>query len=56
MICLRTSRAMDCRARSGEVVGKPVGTPDGVQWLRDPECSVDPRSANAIASFRIYDY
>ena len=54
MICLRTSRAMGVLLRSGEAVGKPVGTPDGVQWMRVPEWSVDPLSAIALAYDRIY--
>ena len=49
MICLRISRAKGFRVRSGEAVGKPVGTPDGVQWMRVPEWSVDPQSAIALA-------
>ena len=39
---------MGFRARSGEAVGKPAGTPDGVQWMRVPEWSVDPLSALAL--------
>ena len=53
VICLRTSRAMGFRVRSGAAVGKPVGTPDGVQWMRVPEWSVDPQSAIALALGRI---
>ena len=49
MICLRTSRAMGVVVRSGEAVDKPLGTPDGVQWMRVPEWSVDPQSAIALA-------
>ena len=56
MICLRTSRGTDSRVRSGEVVGKPVGTPDGVQWMRGPEWSVDPLNVLALALGRIYGY
>ena len=55
MICLRTSRAMDFRVRSGEAVGKPVGTPDGFQWMRLPEWSVDPLSAIAAALVDLMD-
>ena len=54
MICLRTSRGMGFRVRSGEAVGKPVGTPDAVQWMRAPEWSVDPLSAIALALDGIY--
>ena len=48
VICLRTSRGMGYRVRSGEAVGKPVGILDGVQWMRAPEWSVDPLSANTL--------
>ena len=34
--------------------GKPVGTPDGVQWMRAPEWFVDPLSAFTLAYDRIY--
>ena len=44
VICLRTSRVMGSRLRSGEAVGKLVGTPDGVQWMRDPESFWGPLS------------
>ena len=56
VICLRTSRATGSRVHSGEVVGKPVGILDGVQWMRAPEWSVDPLSANALAHDRIYGH
>ena len=49
VIYLRISRAMDFRVRSGGAVGKPVGTPGGVQWMRAPEWSVGPLSADALA-------
>ena len=52
MICPRTSRAMGFRARSGEAVDKPAGTPDGVQWIRVHEWSVDPLSAIALVYLR----
>ena len=54
MICLRTSRVTGSQVRSGEVVGKPEGTPDGVQWMRVPEWSFDPLSAFALAQGGIY--
>ena len=54
MIFLLTSRGMGYRVRSGEAVGKPVGILDGVQWMTDPEWSVDPLSANALVSSQIY--
>ena len=56
VICLHTSRAMGSQVRFGEVVGKPVGTPDGFQWMRVPEWSVDPLSAIALAQGRIYGH
>ena len=56
VICLRTSRAMGFRVRSGEAVGKPVGILDGVQWMRAPEWSVDPLSDNALPRDRIYGH
>ena len=49
MICLRTSRVRGFRFRSGEAVDKPVGTPDGVQWIRAREWSVDSLSAIGFA-------
>ena len=49
VIYLRTSRGMGFRVRSGEAVGKPVGTPDGVQWIRAREWSVDSLSAIGFA-------
>ena len=42
MIYLRTSRGMGFRVRSGEAVGKLVGTPGGIQRLRALEWSFDP--------------
>ena len=54
MICLHTSRGMGFRVRSGEAVGKPVGIPDGVQWKRAPEWSVDPLSAITLDYSQIY--
>ena len=54
MICLRTSRVMGLRDRSEEVVGMPLGTPDGFQWMRVPEWSVDPLSTTAVAYGQIY--
>ena len=42
MICLRTSIATGFRVRTGEVVDKPEGTPDGDQLIRDPEMFLDP--------------
>ena len=54
MICLRTSRAMGPRVWSEVAVGKPVSTPDGFQWMRVPEWSVDPLSVIALAQSRIY--
>ena len=53
MIYLRTSRGKGFRVRSGEAVGKPVGTPDGVQSIRAPEWLVDPLSATALAQVSI---
>ena len=53
VICRRTSRAVGCRVLSGEAVDKPVGTPDGVQWMRVPEWSVDPLRPIALAYGRI---
>ena len=54
VICLRTSRGMGYRVRSGEAVGKPVGILDGVQWMRAPEWFLDPLSAIALAQGLIY--
>ena len=54
MICLRTSRGTDSRARSGEAVGKPVGTLDGVHWMRVPEWSVEPLIEITVAYGRIF--
>ena len=42
MICLRTSTLLGFRVRSEEASGKPVGIPDGVQWMRGPELSLGP--------------
>ena len=56
VIYLRTSAQLGFRVRSGEVFDKPVGTPDGVQWMRAPELSVDPLSAIALAQGRIYGH
>ena len=53
VICLRTSMAKGPRVWSEVAVGKPVGTPDGSQWMRFPEWSVDPLSAIALAQGRI---
>ena len=53
VICLRTSMAMGFPVRSGEAVDKLLGTPDGVQWMRVPEWSVEPQSAIALAQGRI---
>ncbi len=41
-IGLRTSRVMGCRVQPAETLGKPVGTPDGVQMILIPESFVDP--------------
>ena len=49
VICLLASKQLGFRVRSGEAVGKPVGTLDGVQWMRAPEWSVDPLSVIAPA-------
>ena len=54
VICLRTSKKLGFQFRSGEFVDKPVGTPDGVQWMRAPEWFVDPLSAIALAYGRFY--
>ena len=56
VICLRTSRAMGCRVRSGEAVDNLVGIPGGVQWMRALEWFVDPLSAIALAQDRIYGH
>ena len=48
-ICLRTSRELGFRVRSGEAFDKPVGTPDGVQWKRALEWSVEPLRSIALA-------
>ena len=49
MICLRISRAMGFVVRSGEAVDKPVGTPDGVKWMRAADWPGDPLSATTLA-------
>ena len=56
MICLRTSRAMGSRVHSEEASGKPVGIPDGVQWMKALEWFVDPLCAIALAQDRIYGH
>ena len=53
VICLRTSMQVGFRVRSGKFFDKPVGTPDGFQWMRVPEWSVDPLSFIALAQGRI---
>ena len=45
MICRSTSRRSCSQAHSVEAVDKPVGTPDGIPWMRGPEWSLCPRNA-----------
>ena len=54
VICLRTSTQLGFRVCSGEAVDKPVSIPDGVQWMRALEWSVDPLGAIALDQSRIY--
>ena len=56
MIYLRISMQLGFQVRSGEAVDKSVGTPDGVQWMRVPEWSIDPLSTTSVAYGRIYRY
>ncbi|KGG28448.1 hypothetical protein EV14_0678 [Prochlorococcus sp. MIT 0703] len=40
---------MSFQVRFGEVVGMPLGTPDDVQWMRDPGMSFDPLDVCALS-------